>query len=126
MPHILLAVGFLLAGCSLFGDEQEDQRTTSARATDVSVFIVEGRTVRFDYVGWVPDPCWDYDHLNVDQQSFSVFVDLRYRRDESAMCAAVATAVEQEISVQVPTEGMYTFRFPSGPDETLDVDVLVP
>ena len=123
MKHALLLSGLLLAGCSLFTD---DLPTTSVFASEVRVQAIEKRTVLFDYKGRLPDPCWEYDRTDIDREEMSITVDLRYRSDGSSVCPDVIAGVEREVAVRVPKPGDYTFRFPSGPDETLDVVVTVP
>ena len=123
MRAILLLTLLALAGCSLVGD---DPITASAFATSVEVANIEGRTVTFQFVGEISDPCWHYADTIVHFDGSNVDVDVRVERDGGSVCPDVISSIERDVAVRVPVSGAYTFYFVSGPRAVRQVDVTVP
>ena len=128
MKNILLLACLLLGGCSLFWEDAEDEYVyRPAYAISVDVAEVRDRTATFNYVGVPRSPCDEYVETQSDRKGQVIIVDLVFRYRKQSYCATVEPGpFEKEVAVRVREPGTYTFQFLSGPDETLDLEVVVP
>jgi hypothetical protein len=122
---ILLSSILLLTGCLIESDERLPDPIAVSAEQIKSVDIV-GTTIAFRVVCMVPEPCWKFVRFEDSMSEQTITTTVFAQRTTNGPCLQVISSIEAPVTLEVPSGGVYTFRFWRRDETTLDTTLTIP
>lgn len=104
----ILLFSALLTGCQLFGSEDSDSFTITP--SEVSIADKQSGSVTFTILNTCASGCWINIGKKVEREG-STYDILVVAENSGQICPTVCLDLEQEITIEIPEPGNYSFRF---------------
>lgn len=99
---------FLLTGCQIFGSQDPDRFTITPN--EVSIADKRSESVTFTVINTCASGCWINIGEKVERKSNTYNISV-IAENSGEQCLAVCVVLEQDITIEIPEPGSYSFLF---------------
>lgn len=99
---------FLLTGCQIFGSQDSDSFTITPN--EVSIADKRSESVAFTVINTCASGCWINIGEKVEREGNNYNISV-VAENSGEPCLAVCVVLEQDVTIEIPEPGSYSFQF---------------
>jgi hypothetical protein len=114
-----------LLGC-VTDSNQKLPEPKAVSTTLIKSTSIQERTIVFTVVCTTPEPCWKFVRFDNSTLGQSITTTVFAQRTTNDPCLQVLSSIEVPVTIVVPSNGTYSFRFWQYDGKTLDTTLTIP